>query len=336
MALAALGYLQPWTPAPIAVTTETAMPAPVTRVLAVNGRIAALHTVDLRPMISGTLLLVAVTQGQQVAAGQALLRFDTATQDAVLRQAVAALDSALVAQEQADATYARSLALRANVSAAAAAADRRAAQSALQEVARLAALVDQAQLQLARHTLRAPIAGTVVVLDAEPGQTADATTILMTLADLETLIVETDVDEAYGSQIATGQAAVLRLSGEAETRTGQVQRIAGRVDAATGGLAVRIGFDAPVSAPLGLTVTANIVVDQRTAALSVPRTALLTDGDGMAVLLAQDGVARRRPVTVIDWPAARLIVTGGLAPGDVVIVDATGLADGQAIRPDAP
>jgi hypothetical protein len=27
-------------------------------------------------------------------------------------------------------------------------------------------------------------------------------------------------------------------------------------------------------------------------------------------------------VSVIDWPAARLIVTEGLAPGDVLILDA--------------
>lgn len=333
---AALVYLQPWTPAPIPVVVEQVALAPVTRVLAVNGRIAALHAVDLRPLVGGTVTQVAVQEGQQVEAGQVLVRLDTAAQDAVLRQAVAALDAALVAQEQADATYARSLALGANVSDAALAADRRAAQSAMQEVARMTAMLEQAQVQLARHTLRAPIAGSIVVLEAEMGQNADMATALLTLADLETLIVETDVDEAYASQIAIGQAAVLRLSGEADTRAGQVRTVAGRVDVATGGLAVQIGFDAPVRAPLGLTVTANIVVDRRDAALTVPRTALVTDSAGTAVFLAQDGVARRRAVAVIDWPAGRLIVTDGLAPGDRVITDATGLGDGQAIRPDLP
>ena len=34
---------------------------------------------------------------------------------------------------------------------------------------------------------------------------------------------------------------------------------------------------------------------------------------------------------VIDWPAARLIVTEGLEAGDVVIADATGLVEGQAV-----
>jgi len=41
-------------------------------------------------------------------------------------------------------------------------------------------------------------------------------------------------------------------------------------------------------------------------------------------------------VTVIDWPAARLIVTGGLEPGDMLIIDAAGLSDGQAVRVAVP
>ncbi len=45
-----------------------------------------------------------------------------------------------------------------------------------------------------------------------------------------------------------------------------------------------------------------------------------------------DGIAIRRPVSVIDWPAARLIVTDGLEPGDVLVLDAAGVTDGQAVR----
>ncbi len=333
---AAVLYLQPWTPSPVGVAIEEVSVAPVTRVLAVNGRIEALHSVDLRPLVGGTLTEVSVAEGDQVAAGQVLARIDSAAQEAIVRQAVAALDAAIVAQDQAEATYARSLALGANISGAALEADRRAAQSAMQEVARMTALLEQAQVQLARHTLRAPISGSIVALDAETGQNVDAATVLMTLADLGDLVVETDVDEAYASQIAVGQTAVLRLAGAADTRPGQVRTVAGRVDAATGGLAVKIGFDAPVSAPIGLTVTANIVVDQRDAALTVPRTALLTEAGGAAVFLARDGVAVQQPITVIDWPAARLIVTEGLAPGDPVIRDAAGLSDGQPIRLGAP
>jgi hypothetical protein len=36
-----------------------------------------------------------------------------------------------------------------------------------------------------------------------------------------------------------------------------------------------------------------------------------------AVFVVVNGVAQRRAVSVIDWPAARLIVTDGLGPGDM-------------------
>lgn len=110
-------------------------------------------------------------------------------------------------------------------------------------------------------------------MDTEVGRIADTATVLMNLANLDDLIVETDVDEAYANQIAVGQPAALRLSGETQTRTGTLRTVAGQVDAATGGLSVKVGFDTLVTAPLDLSVTTNIVVDQRDAALTVPRTA---------------------------------------------------------------
>lgn len=336
VAAAGLVYLQPWVPSPLSVAVEQIAMAPVTRLLAVNGRIAALHSVDLRPLAGGALTQVSVVEGQEVNAGQVLARIDTSAQDAVVRQALAALDAALVAQEQADATYQRSLALGANVSTAMLEADQRAAQRAMQEVARVAAMLEQAQVQLDRHTLYAPIAGTIIAMNAEPGQIVDTGMVLMTLADLGALIVETDVDEAYAGQVAVGQEAVMRFAGEAGTLSGLVRSVAGRVDAATGGLAVKIGFDEPVIAPIGLTVTANIIVDRREAALTVPRSAIVTEGTDTSVFLVRDGVARLQPVMVIDWPAARLIVTEGLAPGDPVIVDAASLSDGQPVRTDTP
>lgn len=158
----------------------------------------------------------------------------------------------------------------------------------------------------------------------------------MTIADLGQLVVETDVDEAYATQIRADMPAVLQLTGETAIREGRVSDVSRRVDAATGGLAVRLVFDEPVTAPVGLTVTANIVIDRRDAALTVPRTAVLNEDGKPAVLVVADGIARLRPINVIEWPAARLIVTEGLAPGDVLILDATGIADGQSVRVEQP
>lgn len=332
LALAALIYLQPWAAQTVTVAVETVAPGPVSRVLAVNGRIAGVRSVDVQPLVSGTLVDVPVAEGDRVSPGQTLMQLDTAAQQAFVRQAMAGLDAALVAQEEARATLARARALGNTEARVVLESAIRAEQTAAQEVARMTALLEQAEIQLAKFTIRAPIAGTVLVLHADPGQSVDPATVLLTIADLGQLVVETDVDESYATQIRTGQPAALQLSGENAVYPGHVSFVSQRVDTETGGLAVKLTPDEALSAPIGLTVTANITVDDRAAAITVPRAAIIKDATGDAVLLVKDGKAMRKAVQVIDWPATRLIVTDGLVSGDLVITDATGLADGQAVK----
>lgn len=151
------------------------------------------------------------------------------------------------------------------------------------------------------------------------------------MADLQELVVETDVDEAYATQIAKDQPALLKLAGEPAIRAGHVNYVSAQVHIATGGLAVRIAFEEQLKAPIGMSVTTNIIVEQRADALTLPRTAIVTSEAGSAFFVVVSGKAQLRPVNVIEWPAARLIVTAGLSVGDAVVVDAQGLEDGQSV-----
>ncbi len=308
------------------VLVETMAPGPVTLVLAVSGKVAARDQVQVRSAVSGTLLEVRVTEGATVAAGEVLARLDPSQQEAMVRQATSALGQGQVLQAQAAATYARNRDLGPLVAQSKLEEARLALDGATQDVDRLRALLDQAVIQLDRYTLHAPFAGTVMTRTVDPGQLVDPATALFTLADLSVLLVETDVDEAYATRVALGQPATLQLVGSRDTLAGEVIFVSPRVDPETGGLAVKIGFAEPLKAPAGLTVTANIVVGQAEA-LTVPRSAL----QGDAVFRLQGGRAVLTPVMVTDWPAARLIVTKGLAPGDRVISDSTGLTDGAEV-----
>lgn len=334
VALAAIGsalHFHPWVASKAAVSVETVVPDPLTRVLAVNGTVAALTSVSVRSPVVGTLVALNADAGDKVAAGAVLAQVDATQQQAVVRGAQAALDASAVALAQASATVSRTEALGGNVTRNALEDAARAMQSADQEVGRLSALVDQAKIELTKYAITAPIAGTVLTRGVDPGQLVDTSNALFTLADLSQLIVDTNVDETYATQIATGQPAVLQFVGETQTRTGKVIFVAPRVDVATGGLEVKIGFDTPKAVRVGLTVTANIIVARKTAAISAPRAAIVTDATGSAVFLVKDGVARRQAVTVVDWPADRLEVTKGLAAGDRLVLDPTGLKDGQAV-----
>lgn len=335
VALGAGGGLLVWQPfgdKPVSVAVETLELAPATRVLAVNGQLAALTSVAVRAAVSAEALSIHAAEGDRVETGAVLAELDGTQAQAVVRQARAALESGLLAQAQASATYGRSRDLGGNVARTKAEDDARALDAASQEVGRLTALLQQAEIQAARYVIKAPIAGTVMQRSVDPGQLVDPATPLFTVADLSTLVVETDVDEAFATQIRPGLPATMQLVGTSGTLPGHVSFVAPRVDPATGGLAVKIAFDAPLAAPVGLTVTANIVVDARDSAITVPRAALVTEGAGWAVYVLEGGRLHRRPVTLIDWPAARLIVTEGLAPGDVLAVDAAGLTEGQSAK----
>ncbi len=334
--VAGLLVFQPWASKGLAVVVESVALGPTVRVLAVNGRIAPLNLVAVKPTVGGKVLEVLVAEGDVVARGDVLARVDASGQQAKVRQAMAGLDTGLVAQSQAQASLDRAEALGDTISRLQLDDARSALQTAMQEVARLTALFDQARIELDKFTILAPIAGTILTRDAEAGQAVDPSDTVFSMADLGKLVVETDVDEAYATQIRLGLPALLQLKGETTRHDGSVSFLAPQVDADTGGLAVKIAFDAAVTAPVGLTVTANIIVDRQDAAITVPRAAIVTDADGSAVFLAVKDVARRRAVTVIDWPAERIEVTEGLMPGDRVITDTAGLSDGMAIIVTGP
>ena len=284
LGIAGLWYFQPWVSKGLAVTVETVAPAPLTRILAVNGRIAPLHLVDIKPTVGGKVVAGRANEGDAIKAGAILTRVDPTQQQAAVRQAMAGLDAGMVTLSQADAKLARAEALGGAIARTALEDAQTVRQTAGQEVARLTALFDQTQIELTKYTLVAPIAGTILARQAEVGQVVDPATAVFTVADLGQLVVETDVDESYATKIVPGLRAVIRLKGGTEKLNGSVSFVAPQVDAATGGLAIKIAFDAPVVVPVGLTVTANIIVDQIDAAIAIPRAAVEKANARQAVL----------------------------------------------------
>lgn len=322
---------RPWQSRPLVVATETLSPGTVTQVLAVTGRIAPRLQVKVRSAVSAQAVQVLADEGDRVAEGQVIVRLDPAQPQALVGQAQAALEAGLVAEQQAQATLDRARALGENTPRATREDAERALVAASNEVARLRSVLEQAESQRAQYTIAAPLSGVVLERTIDQGQLVDTQSQLFTIADLDTLVVETDVDEIYSARVRVGLRAILKPAGDTITRTGSVSFAAPTVDPATGGRAIRIAFDEPVALPVGLTVSANIIVSEDHAALSLPRGAIVTAGGRNTVLVIEGGKAAGREVDFIDWPAERVIVTAGLAAGDVVILDPAAVRPGQAV-----
>jgi len=320
---------RPWEAKPAEVPVEVVTAGPVLQVLAINGRVAASKSVKVRSAVSGQAIDVLAEEGATVRAGDVLVQLDIAQPKALLDQARSALDAGLVRQQQAQANADRARALGDNATRAAREDAELSLTAASNEVSRLRAAVDQAESQLAQYTITAPLDGVVLDRAVDRGQLVDTQTELFTVADLGQLLVETDVDEIYSSRIRAGLKALLKPAGDSISQDGTVIFAAPTVDPSTGGRAIKIAFDNPVDLPVGLTVNANVIVSETRAALSVPRSAIVSDGTQNHVLVLENGRIVDRTIDFSDWPAERVIVTNGLDIGDAVVLEPTAVTPGQ-------
>lgn len=322
---------RPWEPKSKVVATETLVAGPIEQLLAVNGRIAAKTSVTVRSAVSAQAMSVAFDEGQAVKAGDILIELDASLAQAQAEQAKAALESQQVKQRQADAAAQRARALGENTSRSTLEDAELSLAGAVNETARLQAALEQANRQVAQYTIRAPISGIVLTREVDEGQLVDTQTQLFVIADTSELVVETDVDEVYSSRVSAGLKALLKPVGASVAQHGTVTFAAPTVDSSTGGRAIKIAFDEPVELPVGLTVNANVIVDAFEGVLSVPRSAIVTEGADSHVLVIENGLAVSRAIAFNDWPAERVVVTEGLTAGDVVITDPVGITVGDMV-----
>jgi membrane fusion protein (multidrug efflux system) len=321
---------RPWEPKTAKLAVEIVSEGPLSQVLAVNGRVAAKEAVNVRSAVAGIAIVVQGDEGAEVKAGDTLLQLDPAQPQAQVDQAQAAYEAGVVRQQQAQANADRAQALGENATRS----NREDAQlsltAAINETARLRAALEQAKSQLGQYAIRAPLDGVVLARAVERGQLVDTQTALFTVADISQLIVETDVDEIYSSRIDDGLKALLRPAGDTVAQHGTVIFASPKVDPSTGGRAIKIAFDEAIDLPVGLTVNANIIVAETENAISVPRSAIVTQGAQSHIFVLENGVVVEREIGFSDWPAERVMVTSGLAIGDVVVSDATNVEAGQS------
>ena len=326
-------YTKPWAEKPIEISVETVAAGPATEILAVNGQLVPGNEVVLGAAVAGQISEVLVKEGDQVTEGQILARIEDTIAQAAVEQAEATLESARIDAESAQAAYDRALALKQSMSVSARDSARFTAEAAAAKVRQLAAAAQQARRQLALYHITSPIAGTVLSMNTELGQIVGAASTLFRIGDLAAPLVETDVDEVYGARMKPGLDARVATVGSREVAAATVSFVAPSVDPDTGGRTVRLAFDTPLEVPLpaGLTMSVNIVVETFDAAITLPRTAIRDLGGNPFVMLEKDGRAASVPVSVRSWPSDRLIVAGGLKPGDRVITEPQDIAEGALV-----
>jgi membrane fusion protein (multidrug efflux system) len=334
-------------PAPVGIIVVTEQPVTLTTEL--PGRTSPFETSDVRPQVDGIIRARLFTEGDYVRQGQPLYRIDPVTYEAKVANARAALAHARASTVAAEGQVRRyaELVRRDFVSkqlydnAISAAGEARA------DVEAQAAALRSAQIDLDRTTIRAPISGRIGRSLYTTGALVKAgqDNALTTIQRLDPIYVDiqqssADVlklrEQTLAGQVASEKAPVrLQLeSGSIYPQAGTLSFADVTVDPATGSQTLRAVFPNPQHLLLpGMFVRGELSQGIQSHGILVPQRAVSRDERGRptVMVVGKNDMAELRVVKADHTVGANWLVTGGLKPGDKVIVDA-----GPLLRPGIP
>ncbi|HEU4720243.1 MAG TPA: efflux RND transporter periplasmic adaptor subunit [Gemmatimonadaceae bacterium] len=321
-----------------------------------NGYVVARTKASVSAKTAGRLAYLGVSEGSYVNRGQVIARLDNADFEAAVAQAranVASADASVIEavaerdQSARDAARIREIRTRnpnlmseqdleTTTSRAAGAEARYNAALARKRSAEAALRLAQANNE--NTLVRAPFTGTVLRKDAEVGEVVAPSVgggltrgAVVTMADLSTLEVEVDVNEAYISRIANGRPARITLDAYPDTTfRGEVRQVVPTADRQRATVQVKVSIldrDPRILPEMGAKVDFLEPEQPRGAgaapartSVRIPAAALKTDGGATYVWLVREGRVTKRPVTTGPVSGGFLEVRSGLSGGEQLLV----------------
>lgn len=295
----------------------------------VTGDLNPVQTISVRARIEGDLTDVYVREGQRVAAGQVLARFESSTQESDKESAQA--DVAAARTDLATAQWNLDQSKQLFQAGAIAERDLKVAQqTVVSSKARLAAA--QARLRQTSNASRdtrvvAPTSGIIAMRQVAGGEHVTRGTELFTLVKNDILELAAAVPERLASAVRSGQAVHFVSNGQAFD--GRVARVSPMVDPATRAVTVYVQIpNANGSLKGGSFATGRVVQRTLNGVVTVPTAALRqSKDDGQAFVYRIVGKSLDiAPVQlgVIDERAGKAQVQSGLQSGDRVVVGNVG------------
>ncbi|MHB9003052.1 MAG: efflux RND transporter periplasmic adaptor subunit [Coriobacteriia bacterium] len=198
-------------------------------------------------------------------------------------------------------------------------------------VAQAQASVDAALLGSGDLKLLAPVAGTVIEVNIEPGASvAGGGSAAIVVADLEHLFVEAALDENDYATVSVGMPVEILVDAlEGATLEGTVTALAQVGQADANGIvsyALTAELDpAGTRAAAGMTVRLDIITERAADVLMIPNEAVrMADGKQVVDVLDKAGAARTVPVTLGMTDGSSVEVAGGLEAGQRVVLAGAG------------
>jgi RND family efflux transporter MFP subunit len=334
------GSAQQAAPPPLPVKTETISLAPVPQEDEYVATVKSRRSANIQPQVDGALTKILVKSGDHVRAGQPLMTIDPLKQEALVdqqrsteTQKKAVLDYNSIELERERHLYQDGVDSKQAFDLAQQAYDN----SKADYESAVAARVSE-QRELAYYGLTAPFDGIVGDIPVHVGDYVSPQTLLTTVdenAELEAYIY---IPTELASGIRMGLPVQIVNSAGDLLDSSQIYFISQQVDTGTQGILVK----APIHAPLDKFRNAQLVkarvIWSTAPGPTVPVLAITRIGGAAFVYVVAQGdkgsVAKQRAVTLGDTIGNNYAVTGGLKPGEKVIISGTQLLiDGAPIQP---
>ena len=323
-----------------------------------SGTVTARTTGAVSARLPGHIREIRVREGDSVQAGQVIAIVDARDADAAIKHAEAGRDEARAALPEADAaiasataqaelgrvTFRRMQELKASKSITEQEFDEAQARLRLAEsqikmaearkfqtrerIRQAEEAVSRARLQETYATVTAPFAGIVLERKAEPGTFASPGMPVVILERAGDYRLEVPVEESLLKGLKPGQRVTVELD---STRELPISEILPSLNAQTRTATVRINLPIP-GLRTGMSGRIHLPGEERDA-ITVPATAIRSNGQLQTVFIANANRARAVMVTVGDARDGRVEILSGLDAKDLLILTPpTTLTDGAPIE----
>jgi RND family efflux transporter MFP subunit len=335
----------------VATVTETGGGSATSAGINANGYVVARTKASVSAKIPGRMEYLGVNEGSRVRKGEVMARIESQDYQAALAAARAAVAEAQAQLAQGRRDLERAKNLKREELIAQAELENAGSRVDVFEAQLASARARQklAEANLENTRVRAPFDGTVLRKDAEVGEiVAPASagggltrTAIVTMADLATLEVEVDVNEAYIAQIRNAQAARITLDAYPDTSfSGQVRQVVPTADRQKATVQVKVSIldrDPRILPEMGAKVVFTREEGQTVAAaprrVLVPPSAIVSAGGGSRVWVVVDGKVSSRSVETGPTRGDQVEVRSGLEGGETVVLSpSASLKEGARVR----
>ena len=308
VALGASGLLRAQVNQAVAAVGVAAKAEPLSETIPTVGTLRANESVDVVSELSRRLVKVQVEEGSEVKAGQVLFKLDDSDLKAEINQIDAKRRLAQGNEQRNRELLASKAISQQDYDASKADLDVVEAEHAAKAV------------ELDKTEIRAPFAGRIGRREVSEGAWVSPTIKLVNLQDLARIKVDFPLPARYADEIHPGLPFTFTVAGNTREYKGLVKVVEPRIDPDTRSLLVRGECSAPDAALVpGAFAEVTLKLDAIRDGLDVPAQAVVPSARGQGVYVAKAGKAVLVDVVIGLRTPEKVVVTRGLAEGDVVL-----------------